>query len=157
MNELRSADKPTGRCRGVLTDRHFHWAVFAALPVWLAGYLWLAPATDATWPLRHPRDLLFLGLVYPVIEELLFRGLLQSWLLERPPLRRRWLGLSGANLLTSLVFTGLHFIDHPPLAAAAVILPSLIFGYFRDRNDSLCAPIVLHIYYNIGYFWLFSG
>lgn len=141
----------------MLPDRHFQWAILAALPVWLAGYLWFEPATDPAWPLNHPRDLLFLGLVYPIVEELLFRGLLQGWLREWSSLRRNWLGLSGANLLTSAVFTGLHFIAHPPLAAAAVIAPSLIFGHFRDRHGNLRAPIVLHMYYNIGYFWIFSG
>lgn len=147
----------TGTCRGILHDRHFLWAVLAALPVWLAGYLWFAPTTDPAWPLSRPRDFLFLGLVYPLVEELLFRGLLQGWLREHAALRSRRLGVSGANLLTSAVFTGLHFLAHPPLAAAAVFLPSLVFGHFRDRHDSLRAPILLHMYYNIGYFWIFSG
>lgn len=141
----------------MLKDLQFLLAVFAAIPVWLTGYLWFAPATDVAWPLHQPRALLFLGLVYPLIEELLFRGLLQGWLLEHGVLRRRIFGLTGANLLASAVFAGLHFFAHPPLAAAAVMAPSLIFGHFRDRHGSLHAPIVLHMYYNIGYFWIFSG
>lgn len=143
-------------CARLLDDRQFHWAVAAALPVWLVGYFWMMPDPDWRWPLRVPRELLLLGLLYPVAEEALFRGMLQGWLLERGLARRR-LGITGANWLTSGLFTGLHFIAHPPLAAASVLLPSLIFGHFRDRHGSLCAPIVLHVYYNLGYFWIFAS
>lgn len=152
-----NARTDTADCPRVLRDRQLLWAVLVPLPLWFAGFLWFAPATDPAWPLNRPRDLLFLGLVYPLIEELLFRGLLQGGLREREGLRRCRLGVSGANLITSGVFTGLHFLAHPPLAAAAVFVPSLVFGYFRDRHGSLCTPIVLHMYYNIGYFWIFAG
>ena len=61
-----------------------------------------------------------------------------------------------ANLLTSLLFTALHFINHAPLWAAAVFFPSLVFGFFKDRTGKLAAPIILHVFYNSGYFWLFG-
>lgn len=156
MNATQTRDARAGPCRGIPGDRHFQVAILGALPLWLASYLYFAPHTDWAWPLHRPRDLLFLGLVYPLIEELLFRGLLQGWLRKHTGLRRQRFGLSGANLIASAMFTGLHFFAHPPLAAASVLLPSLIFGYFRDRHGSLCAPIVLHVYYNVGYFWIFA-
>ena len=53
-----------------------------------------------------------------------------------------------------LVFTALHFVNHPPPWAAAVLLPSLLFGYFRDRHGSVLPAIVLHVFYNAGYFLL---
>ena len=40
---------------------------------------------------------------------------------------------------------------------AAVIVPSLIFGYFRDRHGNIHAAVVLHVFYNAGYLWLFSS
>ena len=64
--------------------------------------------------------------------------------------------LSHANILTSVLFTALHFINHPPLWAAAVLFPSLVFGLFKDRSGGLAAPIILHVFYNSGYFWLFA-
>lgn len=157
MNTSQTRDSRATHCRAAFHDRQFQWAILGALPLWLAGFWYFAPDSDWFWPLHRPRDLLFLVLVYPLLEEVLFRGLLHGWLLEQGSLQRRWLGLSGANLLTSVCFVGLHFIAHPPLAAAAVLLPSLIFGHFRDRHGSLCAPIVLHAYYNLGYFWIFAG
>lgn len=134
------------------------WAAVAAAPlVWAAGWVWFAPATDWAWPLRQPRDLLYLGVLYPVIEELLFRGVLQGGLRKHPIMCRTRGGLTQANLLTSAIFTALHFFAHPPLAALAVFVPSLVFGHFRDRHGDLRAPLALHMYYNIGYFWLFSA
>ncbi len=141
----------------MLRDRQFRVAVIAAPLVWLLGYLAFTPDPDWAWPLHRPREVLYLGVLYPCIEELLFRGLLQGWLLERASFRRRWLGLTVANLLTSGIFTALHFFAHPPLAAAAVLVPSLVFGYFRDRHGNLHAPILLHVYYNLGYFWIFAS
>jgi membrane protease YdiL (CAAX protease family) len=46
----------------------------------------------------------------------------------------------------------MHFINHPPFWALAVFFPSLVFGYFRDRCDSVVPAITLHILYNFGYF-----
>ncbi len=37
-----------------------------------------------------------------------------------------------------------------------MILPSLVFGYFKDKYHSLTAPILLHVFYNAGFFWLFA-
>lgn len=143
--------------RRLLRDGPFRWAVVAAPVVWLLGYVVFAPDPDLAWPLQRPSDVLYLGILYPCIEELLFRGLLQGWLLERVRFQRRWQGLTLANLCTSGIFTALHFLAHPPLAAAGVLVPSLIFGYFRDRHGNLLAPILLHVYYNLGYFWIFAS
>lgn len=140
-----------------MRDSHFWLAHLAAVLLWAVGVAWFQPRIDPLWPLHAVQAFVLLGLAYPVAEEILFRGLLQGWLRERPRLRVSRFGITPANLITSLAFTALHFIHHPPLAAAAVLAPSLVFGYFRDRHDSLIAPIWLHCFYNIGYFWLFAS
>lgn len=91
-------------------------------------------------------------LVYPVVEEWLFRGELQPWITRK-------LGwavgpLSAANLVTSALFTALHLLFHPPVWALAVFLPSLVFGYFRDATGGLAAPMLLHGFYNACFFVL---
>lgn len=96
--------------------------------------------------------LLFFLLVYPVLEEWVFRGGLQPWLAQH--ITRACGPLSLANLLTTLVFTVLHFIYHPPLWALGVAIPSLVFGYFRERHDSVATPMLLHAVYNASYFLL---
>ena len=143
--------------RRALRDPQFWLAVFAAALCWILGYFWLRPEPELAWPLQRLREALFLVLVYPLVEEWLFRGLLQGLLLERPALQSKIAGATRANLLTSLAFTSLHFFAHPPLAAAAVMIPSLIFGHFRDRHGGLHVPILLHMYYNLGYFWIFAS
>ena len=94
-------------------------------------------------------------MVYPVLEEIVFRGLLQE--LVHDYISPRCFGpLSVANLLTSLLFTAMHFLYHAPLWAALVFLPSLVFGFFKDRTGRLIAPILLHGFYNAGFLLLFT-
>jgi membrane protease YdiL (CAAX protease family) len=116
----------------------------------------LHPSIQWDWPLFAPLVFLLPVLVYPVLEEIVFRGLIQE--LVHDYLSKATLGpVSIANLLTSLLFTGMHFVYHPPLWAALVFFPSLVFGFFKDRTKGLTAPIVLHVFYNAGFLWLFSA
>jgi membrane protease YdiL (CAAX protease family) len=136
-------------------DPLFYLALLAGPAVWLVLYL-LAPVPVA-WnkPLLDPVWFLKLVLVYPVLEEIVFRGLLQE--LVRDLLTKAMFGpLTVANLLTSVLFAGAHFFYHPPLAAALVFFPSLVFGFFKERTGSLVAPVLLHAFYNAGYLWLFA-
>jgi membrane protease YdiL (CAAX protease family) len=123
---------------------------------WLLLYAMQPPETHWGWPLRDPWPFLLPVLFYPVVEEIIFRGLVQE--LVRDYISKAFLGpLTIANLLTSVLFTALHFIYHPPLAAALVFFPSLVFGFFKERSAGLKAPILLHAFYNAGYIWLFSA
>ena len=106
--------------------------------------------------MHDPLPFLLAALAYPVLEEIVFRGLLQGTLYACPFGRKRLGPLSWANLLASFAFTGFHFFYHSPLWAVAVIFPSLVFGYFRDKYQSLLPPIILHVFYNTGFFWLFK-
>lgn len=136
-------------------DALFYAALAGALLVWLCLYLLFRPTPDPGWPLREPLIFLYPALLYPIVEELLFRGLLQD--LAHRYLKPWRLGpLTHANILVSLVFTSLHFINHPPAWAVSVFVPSLIFGFFKDRTGGLTAPILLHVFYNSGYIWLFT-
>ncbi len=105
------------------------------------------------WPLQQPFTFLQLALLYPLVEEIVFRGLLQDACHRHLP--KRALGpISLANLVTSIVFTIVHFLYHAPSWAALVFLPSLVFGYCKDRYNSLIPPILLHVFYNTGYYWV---
>jgi membrane protease YdiL (CAAX protease family) len=137
-------------------DFLFFMALLAGPASWLVLYVLLAPEPQWDWPLRRPGVFLMPALVYPVLEEIAFRGLLQE--LVREHVSPASFGpLSHANLLTSVVFTALHFLYHPPLWAALVFFPSLVFGFFKDRTRSVSAPVILHVFYNSGFLWLFSA
>ena len=133
------------------------WLALAAGPAcWLILYLLLQPELRLDWPQAAPLQFLMPAVFYPVLEEIVFRGLIQE-LVHNTISRRAFGPLSVANLLTSLLFTGLHFLSQPPLWAALVFFPSLVFGYFKDRHQSLWAPILLHVVYNAGFLWLFAA
>lgn len=143
--------------RGWWRDPLFLMAAGAALVFWLGLAMTGSPVSALGWPVQEPQRLLLLALVYPVLEEIVFRGALQPALTSRVA-RWSWPGpVSLANVLSSLGFAALHLFHHSPAWAAAVFVPSLVFGFFRDRHRSVASPIVLHVFYNTGYFWLFGA
>lgn len=136
-------------------DPLFYAALMAGLLFWLVLYLLQQPVIQWDWPLLQPWQFLVPVVFYPLVEEVVFRGLLQELVHEY--ISHHSLGLiSVANLVTSVAFTAMHFIYHAPLWAALVFFPSLVFGFFKDRTGRLTAPILLHIFYNAGFLWLFT-
>jgi len=99
--------------------------------------------------------LLKLSLLMPVLEEIVFRGGVQAALYQRPLFVKHWVGISLANVITSLLFASMHLISQPPLWAALVFVPSLIFGWARDRYEAVLPCVLLHSLYNAGFVWLF--
>ncbi len=142
----------------LLHDQHFQLALLAApaglLALYLTSMLPISTVVSA-WMI------ISLCLVYPVVEELLFRGIIQPYLSQhrsrRPAIpsssvepwaRSTVLGISYANILTSILFAMSHMLYQPITAALLVFVPSLIFGHFRDRYQSTIPCIILHAYYN---------
>jgi len=103
-------------------------------------------------------------LIWPVAEELIFRGVIQGWLKDTvqgsgfrgsevgPSALREPATVSRANLITSVLFAAAHLVYHSGLHAGLVFFPSLVFGYFRERYDGVWAPIALHVGYNACWF-----
>jgi membrane protease YdiL (CAAX protease family) len=137
-------------------DPHLALAVLAAIPVWLALALTLGermrlPSGPAAWA--------SLVLVQPVVEELVFRGVLQGQLL-RLTAARRFGPLTLANLMVTAGFVGAHLLTQPPGWALAVAVPSLVFGHLRERFRSVAPAIAMHALYNAGFglaAWLARG
>jgi len=109
---------------------------------------------DGWWLIRDAGAFGMLVVAYPVIEELSFRGVVQGALAAWTRRRTLLPGISWANLLTSVLFAAIHFVHHPPLWAVAVVVPSLIFGYFRDRTGGVLSSIGLHAFYNLIFYSL---
>lgn len=100
-------------------------------------------------------DLLWVALIYPLLEEVVFRGGLQPGLFARGCLHRSIAGISAANIITSVLFAALHLFNQPALWAALIFFPSLVFGWARDRYGNITASIVLHMFYNAGFVSIF--
>ncbi len=90
-----------------------------------------------------------LGLVVPIGEEILFRGILQAALRHR-------LGLFSASLATGLIFGVVHFQSW---ALAPLVLTGVILGLVYEFTGTLVAPMLLHVTYNttVLSLWIFAG
>lgn len=137
--------------RAFWRDIAFYVALVAGPVCWLVLVLAKLPLSGPpAWLL-----LLKLALIGPILEEIVFRGGLQTYLISKPVFAKNWFGLSLANIGISLIFALTHLISQPPLWAALVFIPSLVFGWARDRYGSIIPSIILHAVYNAGFVWLF--
>lgn len=123
--------------------------------VWTVLLFILVPSGSWGWPVERPMAFLLPVLIYPVLEEIVFRGFVQDGMVTVT--RRRWGIVSLANVVASLVFAASHLMYQPAAWAGLVFFPSLVFGWFRERHDTLGTPILLHVWYNLGMVWLFWG
>jgi len=78
--------------------------------------------------------------ITPLWEELLFRGLGQSWLVR--VLRRRW----AAIIITAAIFGLVH--SSQPQAVLPLIAFGLCLGFVYEKSGSLTAAILLHSLFN---------
>ncbi len=142
-----------------LMTRKFDWllgAAFLAAPFyWWVLTLFVNSTSEPAESSADTKRLLLLVIVYPILEEIVFRGALQGWVRRKSWGLRHRFGVTTANILTSIVFAAFHLIRRPNIWSAGVILPGLVFGFFRDRYGNLYAPMALHIFYNAGLIWLF--
>ena len=74
----------------------------------------------------------------PLLEELVFRGGLQEWLL------RRGHGAALANGFTAVAFTAAHALTHEGLAWLALLAPAIVLGALYNRTRSLACCIAAH-------------
>lgn len=134
---------PTTRC---YLNYRFLLAMLAGILVVWVMHRWIQPYPDDvqySWV-----QLLSLIIWQPLLEEVLFRGIIQGQFIKRDWGRRSWLSISAANVVTSILFAAIHLIHSSPLLALSVIAPSLVFGYFRDYCNSVYPSIIIHSAYN---------
>ena len=134
-----------------LRDTHAMLALLAAVPVWLALALWAGAY------MRYPAGMwawASLLLVQPVLEELVFRGILQGQALRLMALNgepRRLGPVTLANVLVTVGFVALHLRAQPLAWALAVAGPSLVLGHLRERLGSVWPAMLVHVIYNAGF------
>ena len=92
----------------------------------------------ASDPRQFGLSLLLLAGLAPVVEELVFRGLLYGWL------EGRW-GSRVAFVVSSLAFAAAHI----ELKHVVLVLPlGFVFGWLRRRTNSLMPSVAAHIVNN---------
>lgn len=134
----------------IYNDSIFVGLLLIPMSIW--GFIYFLSGTiEALGPIQ----LLNFVLLYPVVEEVIFRGMIQPYMAKK--YSHNLANISSANLLTSTLFAIIHLFQHPVIWALATFFPSLIFGYCRDRYRRLLPSIILHITYNGGYFLVGFG
>jgi membrane protease YdiL (CAAX protease family) len=137
-------------CKG----RYIGQAILLGLPLGLAAG-WLshrfpspAPIDTSQFPLWM--SWLYFGLGASIQEELIFRGLIQSFLEQRwstpsSVFRGR---LSAAVLFTAVLFGVVH-LDSGPIVVLSAIVLGLLAGELRRRSGSLIPAIIVHALFNL--------
>ena len=143
--------------RNTVSDKKLAVDIHGGVLLWIGLWWWRQPIIDLSWPLHAPLRFILPVVIYPLLEEIIFRGGVQPFLLKYSLGQFSRNGVTLANLTTSIIFAFTHFLVHGTILAAATFFPSLAFGYFRDRYGSLTLPIVLHSFYNCGYVLLFAA
>ena len=133
-----------------IKDRLFLAALLSGAVVW--AVIWFAVAPTFLIAESSLATIIFLAVVWhPVLEEIIFRGVVQSTLLQKAWGKQFFAGLSAANWLASLLFVLAHLFFQPWMWAVLVLIPSLVYGFFRDKCASIYPCIILHAFYNGGF------
>jgi len=88
-----------------------------------------------------------------VLEEVIFRGGLQTWLRMHDNGRVRWAGLTRANVITALVFGLAHGLLRTWALVPITLLVGLGLGALYDARQRLVPCVLLHAGLN-GLWWL---
>jgi membrane protease YdiL (CAAX protease family) len=92
---------------------------------------------------------LYFGLGAPVQEEIIFRGLLQTVLVDR--LQNTAVAASAgvlAVIIVGLLFALIH-LELGPFTAACALVLALVAGEFRRRSTSIAPGILCHAIFNL--------
>ena len=95
--------------------------------------------------LRHVAAAIVLSAILfaPVLEETIYRGIVQS---SFASITGQW--RVAAVVMTSLLFTAFHATVIPWQMLAGIFLLSLILGWLYERSGNLLAPILAHAVFN---------
>ncbi len=92
----------------------------------------------ASDPAQFVQSLVLLAVLAPIVEELVFRGLLYGWI------EGRW-GSLAAFIVSSVAFAAAHW---EPAHVLLVFPLGVLFGWIRRRSNSLMPSMVAHIVNN---------
>ena len=121
-----------------------------AIPFWVGAVLSHEAGFVTFYAPIEINDWIAIGIFYPLIEELVFRGLFMGFL-SRYSIFSRGRFVSTNNILTSLIFAACHSLVSKILVnGLLVFLPSLWLGVIRERLGSVWMCCVIHAIWNLG-------
>jgi membrane protease YdiL (CAAX protease family) len=99
---------------------------------------------DEPWGPMRWGLILSAAIAAPLMEEVLFRGLIQTSLSQGLLAGRRW----TAIIITAIFFGSVHMDVSAPEALPLLTVLGISLGYIYERTGRLWAPIVLHASFN---------
>jgi membrane protease YdiL (CAAX protease family) len=110
---------------------------------------WRGPWDFRPWQsaplLASAMRVLAVCLLGPMAEELLFRGVIFSWLKERIP-------LTLTIVLTAVGWALLHW-SYSWAVIGVIVIDGILLGAARARTGSVVPPIIMHALYNLYAIW----
>lgn len=127
----------------------FEWGCLLAAPFFVGSLIVLTGAEWVASSYLNVKRVALLCVLYPICEEIIFRGVVQGALIRNAILKKqmRWLP-SWANLATSVLFAVVHALVWSDYTGLLVFFPSLIFGEVYDRHKKLVICAVFHGWFN---------
>ena len=121
--------------------------------LWYGARRFLSYEFQLTIPAHLGNLLLFQFLLVSFPEEWFFRGYLQgrfNQVFGRP---KKFLGapLGWGWFLASLLFALAHFTIRAQPERLLVFFPALVFGWLREKTNSLLAPVLFHFLSNLSF------
>lgn len=90
------------------------------------------------------------GLSAAIIEEILFRGVLQPYLVGK-------LGLPLGVVAVNLIFAPIHLFASPNWVSLCTFFPGIIMSLLKERYNSLYPPMLFHFLGNVWSIWFFPA
>ncbi|MDM5272166.1 JDVT-CTERM system glutamic-type intramembrane protease [Sulfurovum sp. zt1-1] len=136
-------------------ELHYGAALLAAPLFCLVYHVFFTSQSLIYEELFGKKQILLWGvIIFPVIEELAFRGMIQEYIATKTNRFPLFFYLSLSNILTSVLFAAIHFFYHQAIWVLLVFFPSLVFGYFKEQYQSIVPGIILHAFYNLNFILL---
>lgn len=120
------------------------YILIADLVSWLLGGNVTTEWMDAVYSSSVVTPLLWVALIIfaPAWEELFFRGFLFAGF------KNSRLGVIGATILTSLIWTGLH-TQYNIYGITSIFITGILFGIIRHKSGSIWTTLLLHALMNL--------
>lgn len=131
------------------------WVLVGAGPVVVLGIKATLPDLSIA-SLDTVTHALLVLMLYPFLEEVVFRGAVMEAVSKAPSLGFNLSYISFANLIAAVLFSLTHLWGQTWEWALAVFIPGLVFGFAKERWGSLKFPIFLHVFYNGCFFGVSS-
>ena len=116
------------------------------IPLTVIAMNWPAESLPRSSSLARTINLAGGGLAAAFIEEVFFRGWMQTLL------RRRFSPLLAIGI-TSAVFAASHLFMNPAIHSMAVFFPGIIMGILRERDGNIAGSTAFHAIANIWAIW----